>query len=128
MSSDFKDSKKGIGLRYALNGIFLTFRTERNFRIHVAFKILVIIVGFFLELSKLEWGIIILCIALVLMAEMLNSALELLIDHLFPNVHPVAGKVKDIAAGSVLIAAICSAIIGFIIFVPKIIIVLKTHF
>jgi diacylglycerol kinase len=120
MSLDYKDKKKGIGLRFAINGIFLVWRSERNFRIHILFTLLVILFSWYFQLSKLEWILVCFCIGFVLALEMINSAVELLIDHMFPEYHNVAGRIKDILAGSVLIAAISSAIIGMIIFAPKI--------
>lgn len=81
--------------------------------------ILVIFFSFLLQISNLEWLIVIFCIGLVLTAEIFNSAIEVLTDIVSPESNPRAGLVKDMAAGAVLIAAITSAIIGLIIFVPK---------
>lgn len=81
--------------------------------------ILVIFFSFLLQISTLEWLIVIFCIGLVLTAEIFNSAIEVLTDIVSPESNPRAGLVKDMAAGAVLIAAITSAIIGLIIFVPK---------
>ena len=75
--------------------------------------------GFFFEVSRWEWCLLILCVAVVLAAEAFNSALEYLVDLVSPGQHPLAGKAKDIAAGAVLIVAIGAALVGLLIFIPK---------
>ena len=106
--------------RYAFNGILELFRAEPNARIHLVFTILVIIMGWYLEISRIEWCVVILCIASVLAAEAFNTALENLTDLVSPGQNSLAGKTKDVAAGAVLICAIGAAIAGLIIFLPKI--------
>ena len=76
--------------------------------------------GLFFSVSTIEWCLLILAIAMVLCAEGMNTAIEFLTDLASPNFHELAGKTKDVAAGAVLISAIGAAIIGFIIFLPKI--------
>ncbi|MRG86627.1 diacylglycerol kinase family protein [Salinibacillus xinjiangensis] len=122
MSSDSNENnvKKGIGFGFAFNGILLAFRAEKNFRIHILIAFVVITLGLLVGLSIVEWLLVSLCIGFVLVTEMINSAIEALIDHLFPDYHEVAGRVKDLSAGAVLVAAICTAVIGVIIFLPKI--------
>ena len=93
---------------------------ERNFIIDLFFAIATIAAGFTLKISHGEWVAILLCMALVLSLEAINTAIEKTIDLLHPQQHTKAGEVKDIAAGAVLIAAIFSAVIGGIIFIPKI--------
>src|SRR5699024_12017447 len=78
----------------------------------------VTIAGIRLEITRTEWLVILLCFAMVLAAEAFNTAIERLVNLVSPDYHPVAGDVKDIAAGAVLICAIFAAIIGLIIFVP----------
>ncbi|HHB51948.1 MAG TPA: diacylglycerol kinase family protein, partial [Saprospiraceae bacterium] len=92
------------------------FQSEPNARIHLIIAILVIIAGFYFQLSKYEWGIILLTIAMVITAEAINTALEKLTDLASPDIHPLAKKVKDIAAGAVLISVIFAVIIGGFIF------------
>ncbi len=96
------------------------FRTEPNAKIHLAFCVLVLIAGCFFHISAMEWCIVILCIAIVLSAEAVNTAIEHLTDLSSPDFHPLAKKAKDAAAGAVLLAAIGAAIAGLIIFLPKI--------
>ena len=104
---------------YALKGIKAVFGKEANMNIHLIMTTLVIICGFVFSISITEWMLCIGCFGLVISLEMLNSAIENLVDLVSPEKHELAGKVKDIAAGAVLVAAICAAIVGLIIFVPK---------
>ncbi|RHW33157.1 diacylglycerol kinase family protein [Oceanobacillus profundus] len=119
MRSELKDKKRKIGFNYAWNGIKEIAQTERNFRIHLLATLLTITAGFLFKLTMVEWAIIVLTIGLVLMAEVTNTAIEKLIDYLRPEIHPAAKIIKDVAAGAVLIAAIIAAVIGLLIFLPK---------
>ncbi|MBR3121366.1 MAG: diacylglycerol kinase family protein [Oceanobacillus sp.] len=119
MRSELKDKKRKIGFSYAWNGIKEIAQTERNFRIHLLATLLTITAGFLFKLTMVEWAIIVLTIGLVLMAEVTNTAIEKLIDYLRPEIHPAAKIIKDVAAGAVLIAAIIAAVIGLLIFLPK---------
>ena len=110
--------------KYAFQGVFSAIKTERNLKIHISIMILVIIVGIFLKISKMEWIIRIILFGLVIGGEMLNSAIETVVDIAMPEINPKAKFAKDVAAGAVLIFAISSAIIGLIIFIPKIIAIL----
>ena len=105
--------------RIGFIGIALVLK-ERNFVIDLFCAFAAIAAGFLLKISYLEWVTVLLCIAIVLSLEAVNTAIEKTIDLLHPHEHEKAGEVKDIAAGAVLIAAIISAIIGVIIFLPKI--------
>ncbi len=105
--------------RYAFRGLWWLVREEHNSWIHLAFVAVLIPAGFILHLSPVEWTLIILSIGLVLGMELVNSAIERLADKISPERDPVIGKIKDIAAGAVLITAIASAIVGLIILVPK---------
>lgn len=120
MNSALKDKRKKIGFSYAWDGILETIKTESNFRFHLVATSFVVICSFILQINHLEWAIILLTIGLVLVAELTNSAIEKVIDYLRPEIHPAAKVIKDVAAGSVLIAALISVMIGCIIFIPKI--------
>ena len=111
--------KRGIGLRYALNGIKEAFVHERNIRIHLIATILVVSAGVFFSLTAVEWLFVLFAIQLVIITELINSTIERMIDYFKPELHPKAKVIKDMAAGSVLIAALFSVIIGMIIFLPK---------
>lgn len=103
----------------ALQGLKFLFKSELNARIELAIAFVTIIISFLFRISHQEWMVVLLCIALVLGFEGFNTAIEKLIDKLHPGIDPEIGKVKDIAAGAVLLAAIVAAIAGFIIFAPR---------
>lgn len=105
---------------YAGRGIRMVFGTETNMKIHICIAILVIGSGFMFKINVTEWIVCLLCIGLVVGMEMVNTAIENIIDLVSPHHHPLAGKAKDIAAGAVLICAIISVIVGLLVFVPKI--------
>ncbi len=112
------------GFGYALNGIRHAAVTQLNFRVHVVAAIVAVGAGYALHISAVEWLWIILCIAMVLAAELFNTALEFLTDLVSPEYNKKAGLVKDMAAGAVLITAICALVIGLIIFVPKLLLLI----
>lgn len=105
---------------WAFNGLKDCIRHEKNFRMQYALAIIVVIAGFFLGLSSFEWAIILLCFAVVLSFEIINSAIEKLCDLVCPDFNLVIKKVKDMSASAVLLSAIITFIIGCIIFLPKI--------
>ncbi len=107
-----------LSFKYAIRGISLVLWAEHNFRIHLLATILVVSLGLNYDLTRQDWLWLTLAIALVLITETLNTAIEHLVDLTEPNQNPLAGKVKDIAAGAVLMAAITSVIIGITIFWP----------
>lgn len=104
---------------YAINGIRTVFGKERNMNIHLIMATAVIVCAIIFHISGTEWLVCLLCIALVISLEMLNSAIERIVNIISPQINPQAGQIKDIAAGAVLVSVIISAIIGLIIFVPK---------
>ncbi|MBD8035316.1 diacylglycerol kinase family protein [Solibacillus sp. A46] len=104
--------------RYAMEGIF-TAVNEQNFRFHLVSAIIVIIAGVLTGLTIVEWSIIVLIIFLVIGAELINTAIERVVDLASPEFHPIAKQAKDIAAGAVLVFALASVIIGLLIFLPK---------
>lgn len=104
---------------YAFQGIFNTIRTERNIKIHCAAAILVTIFGIWLQISKTEWMICFILFGLILALELVNTAVEATVDLFTEERKPLAKKAKDAAAGAVLIAAIFAAVIGILIFIPK---------
>lgn len=103
---------------YAWKGIHSFLRTEHNAWIHCSAIIIVTAAGFLFGITRTEWLILLLCFGIVLAAEALNTAIERLVNMVSPDYHPIAGDVKDIAAGAVLICAITAAIIGLVIFIP----------
>jgi len=103
---------------YAFEGIRLATK-ERNMRFHLVCASIAILAGFFSKLSAVEWLILIITIALVIGLEMVNTAIENVVDLVSPEFHPLAKAAKDVAAGAVLVFAIASILIGMILFLPK---------
>ena len=110
--------------KYAFTGIKTAYLGEQNLRIHTIMDILVIICGFLFKISYMEWLVCLLLIASVLMAEFFNTAIEYVVDLASPGINDLAKAAKDVASAGVLVMAMVSAVIGLIIFVPKIISVL----
>lgn len=122
---NFSIRKRVKSFGYAFNGILTLLHDEHNSRIHVAAMTAVAIIGFALDISATEWCVVALCCGGVLMAEAMNSAVEAIADLVSPEFHPLIKKAKDVAAGGVLMMAIAAAISGLIIFLPKIISLIK---
>lgn len=116
MKYDFRKQLRSFG--YAWNGIRSCVGKEQNLSFHLIATVIVVIAGFVLGITHTEWIAVILCIGMVIAAELFNSAIERLVDLVSPQRHPLAGQVKDIAAGAVLVCAAAAAIIGLIIFIP----------
>ncbi len=103
---------------HALRGLRDAIRTQANARVHLLATALVVALGFGLRISALEWALVIGAIALVWLAELLNTAVEILCDIIEPAYSEKVKRAKDVAAAAVLAAAIGAAIIGGIVFVP----------
>ncbi|MBL8097921.1 MAG: diacylglycerol kinase family protein [Anaerolineales bacterium] len=104
--------------RHAFRGLFYVMKTQRNAWIHTAITLAVLTVGIWLKISLIEWAIIILTIAIVFMAEFINTAIEAVVDLASPNKHPLAKIGKDVGAAAVLVAAIASILVGLLILGP----------
>ena len=104
---------------YAFEGIFTCIRKERNMKIHCVMAVLVVAAGVILGLSPVEWCICLGLFGLVMALELVNTAVEAVVDLVTGEYHPLAKIAKDTAAGAVLIAALMAAAAGLIIFVPK---------
>lgn len=115
-----KTKKLVNSFKYAGEGIISSLKTERNMKIHFFIMILVIIAGFVLNISTFEWIICIILFGLVIGSELFNTAIEETVDLAMPYRNDKAKLAKDISASAVLVIAISSAIIGTIIFLPKI--------
>lgn len=112
-------SKFSIGLKYALSGIYVFFRDGRNAKIHLTAAVMVTVAGIYIGLTREEWLWISISIALVFIAEMINTSLEKICDLVKPEKDETIKKIKDIAAGAVLIAAIFSLVVAGMIFLPR---------
>lgn len=117
----FSWRKRLKSFSYAFNGLKILLKEEHNARIHLTIAILVVIVGFVLKISLLEWMGILLSMAFVFSLELINSSIENLADFVSPEKQELIKKAKDLAAAAVLIAAFFSVIVGLLIFGPKII-------
>ncbi len=119
-----KVSKKQIALTkafgFAFYGWFLFIKRERNGQIQLAIAVLAIACSIALHISEQQWITVLFCIAAVLSLEMLNTAVEKLCDLVHPGYHPTIKVIKDVSAAAVLWTSIISAIIGSLIFLPKI--------
>jgi diacylglycerol kinase len=112
-------ARRATGFRAAFSGLRRMVMSERHFQLHLIAAACAVILAAVLGFSRLEWTILIMTIGLVLVAEGLNSAIERAIDTTTPSFHPLAKAAKDIAAASVLIAAIVSVLVGLLLYVPK---------
>ncbi len=107
-----------LSFKYAFQGIAAALKTEPKLKFHFLTGLLVLIFSIILRISKEDWIIIIFLIGFVVAVELTNTAIEAVVDHFTPGVHPGAKLAKDISAGAVLVAAVTSAIIGIMIFLP----------
>jgi diacylglycerol kinase (ATP) len=101
---------------YAFNGLWLGISTQRNMQIHLLAVAVVTTAGFYFHISANEWLAVVLCFALVISLEMINTALEILADKFHPERNEQIGQVKDIAAGAVLVAALFAVVVAVVVF------------
>ena len=105
--------------RYAWRGFRQALGRERNLRIHMVLAALALALAYGLSLSRLEWALVVLCIGMVLVAELFNTTVESLVDLCQEDYHPLAAAAKDVAAAGVLIAAVAALLVGGIVFIPR---------
>ncbi len=108
-------------LKHGYRGLKVIFKTQHNSWLQIFSVVLTVLAGYLLKISSIEWILIILAIVIVFFAEAINTAIEIDIDLTSPEFHPYARDTKDVAAGAVMIAMFGAFLIGFIIFIPKII-------
>ena len=120
--ANYRKKNKRIltGFGDAFRGIWITFREERHMQFHFFVAIAVLLCAIFFNLVVWEWCAVLFCIALVFMAEILNTALENMCDAITEEKNPLIRNAKDMGAGAVLVAAILAMVVGLIIFIPKI--------
>ncbi len=119
--SNFSWRKRAASFKYALQGVVTMVRDEHNMRIHLVAAVIAVAMGVVLHISAIEWIVVTLCICGVIAAEATNTAIESLCDKVSQERDPLIKRSKDCAAAAVLIIAIGAAIVGSIIFLPKII-------
>jgi len=104
--------------RYAFAGIWHTLKTQRNANIHTAITVAVLLLGVWLRLPAPDWAVLALTIGVVFAAEIINTAIEAVVDLVAPEFHPLAKIAKDAAAGSVLVLAVAAVVVGLLILLP----------
>lgn len=112
--------KRLRSFRHAFNGLAALIRDEANARIHLVAAFLTVGLGLFFGIGPLEWAAVSLCCGLVIGMEALNAAMEELADQVSTEEHPGIRKLKDLCAGSVLVAAMAAAVVAGLIFIPKV--------
>jgi diacylglycerol kinase len=116
--SALRAASRLASFRYAFAGWWYVLRTQHNAWIHAVALVAVFLVAFWVGLGRIEWAILVLTVAVVWVAEFVNTAVESLVDLVSPEIHPLAKAAKDIAAASVLIAALAAVVIGVLIIGP----------
>ncbi|MBP2649681.1 MAG: diacylglycerol kinase [Firmicutes bacterium] len=106
---------------YAWSGVVYSIVTQRNMKVHLVAGATALLLAWFLVISPLEWAILVLTIAGVISAEIINTALEAAVDLVSPEFHPLAKRAKDTAAGAVLIMALASLAVAYIIFFKRLV-------
>ena len=104
--------------RFALEGLAYSWRTQRHLRVHAGVAALVVGVGLVVGLRPAEWAVLVAMIALVGALELVNTVVEVVVDLVSPEYHPLAKIAKDVAAGAVLLAAACAVVVGVLILLP----------
>jgi undecaprenol kinase len=102
--------------RYAAAGIWYAVRTQRNMKMHLALAVAVVAAGVFFRISTISWAILLLTLSSVIALELINTALETVVDLVTDEWHPLAKIAKDTAAGAVLIAAFFAVLVGIVLF------------
>ncbi len=118
--------KKGIGrffrsFKYSVDGLIYALKYEQSIIIHAIATVSVIILGLVFHINRLEWILVLLAIGIILGAELLNTAIEAVVDMVTLEIHPLAKIAKDTASGSVFVLSIVAAAIGLVVFIPYII-------
>ena len=103
---------------HAGRGVWSALRSEVHLRFHALATVVVVGLGFYCHITRLEWALVAISVAGVWSAELMNTAIEALTDLASPAWHPLAGKAKDVAAGAVLLAALGALVVGALVFAP----------
>mgnify|MGYP000867192256 CR=1 FL=1 len=104
----------------AIDGVTYTLKTQRNMRIHFAAAVAILVAALFFKLSKVEVLVLFITISLVLIAELINTSIETVVDLVTQEFHPLARRAKHLAAGAVLVAALNAVIVGYLLFFDRI--------
>lgn len=109
-----------VSFKHAFDGFVYAIRTQPNFRFHLLATILVVLLGIYFSISTLEWLLLVFTIDIVLVAEMVNTSIESMVDLITQERRENAKIAKDVAAAMVLVSAVLAIVIGIVIFLPKI--------
>lgn len=126
ISRDERKRQKGLkkffhSFSYPIKGLKYAYRNEQNLAVDFGIALIVVIISFLLKVSLIEAAILALTIGLVLALELINTAIEATVDLVTEDYHPLAKVAKDTSAAAVFVVAIAAALVGIIIFLPKII-------
>ena len=126
ISRDERKKEKGLkkffnSFSYPIKGLKYAYRNEQNLAVDVGMALIVIVFGFIFQIDKYEWAILALTIGLVISCELINTAIEAVVDLVTEEYHPLAKVAKDTSAAAVFIFAIVAVVVGLIIFLPKLI-------
>ena len=124
ISREFSLKKRAMSFVHAYNGLKYFFRTQHNSWLQLCAAFLALLLALFLKIQVSEWSWIIFSIGFVFSAEMMNTAIEYLADVASPGHNEKVGRLKDLAAGAVLLSSLTALVIGILIFTPKIILLL----
>jgi diacylglycerol kinase len=125
-TNNFSLRSRFESFKFAINGFFSLLKNEHNSRIHLIAAIVAIILGIILKVNLYEWSLLVIVIGTVFITELLNSSLESLADLINPEWNELIMKAKDYSAAAVLVSAIIALIVGGLIFIPKLLDLIKT--
>lgn len=111
-------TKRAMSFKYAIEGLAAALRDQPNLVFQLCITAIVLTLGFYFQITRVEWLIVSLTIGFVITSELTNTAIEEIVDSFTDKAHPSAKKAKDVAAAAVLIASLTAAIIGLMIFLP----------
>ncbi len=114
-----------LSFRFAFQGLWYALRTQRNFRVHCAITLAVIVMGLLLGISPDQWAVLAVVVGLVFQTELTNTAVEAIVDRISPEYHTLAKIAKDCSAAAVLVTAIAAVVTGLLIFVPRVLALLR---
>ena len=112
--------QRAASFGYAFRGVAAALRTEVHLRFHAAATVAVLGLGWYFGLARWEWALVALAVGLVWSLELVNTAVEAVVNLVSPEYHPLAGRAKDVAAGAVLVGALAALAIGLLIFGPRV--------
>ncbi|AIZ62724.1 diacylglycerol kinase [Hymenobacter sp. DG25B] len=111
--------QRAASFGHAFRGVRLALASELHLRFHAVATVAVVALGFYCRLERWEWALVALAVGAVWSAELLNTAVEAIVDLVSPQHHPLAGRAKDVAAGAVLVVALAALVVGLLIFGPR---------